>query len=140
MTVDAVLIQLTVGLLTGWAGRSLIGGKLLAALVASLMGSFLGGFFLPRVGIWIGGGMTAEIINALSGAVLLSLPLNFVLRDKAANDKAAPRGARDFAAFSSLRGRAKEPQTPAKRNKIFISYRRDDSRDVTGRIYDRLIR
>lgn len=44
--------------------------------------------------------------------------------------------------FAIKRARKKKPQhkpTPVGRAAIFISYRRDDASDVTGRIYDRLI-
>jgi len=140
MAVESLLICLIVGLVTGWAGHSLIGGNRMVTLVTYVIGAFIGGIFIPRVGIFISSGIIGETINALLGAVLLSLPLNVVLRDKAANEKRVPRPTRNFSAFSPLRSRTKEPQSPAIHNKIFISYRRDDSRDVTGRIYDRLIR
>jgi uncharacterized membrane protein YeaQ/YmgE (transglycosylase-associated protein family) len=40
----------------------------------------VGGWLLPRVGLYIGGGFIAEIINAVIGAVVVLLVVRLVVR------------------------------------------------------------
>ncbi|HSS08219.1 MAG TPA: GlsB/YeaQ/YmgE family stress response membrane protein [Rhodanobacteraceae bacterium] len=47
------------------------GFGLLGNIVVGIVGAFLAGWLLPMVGLAIGGGIVAAIINALIGAVIL---------------------------------------------------------------------
>jgi uncharacterized membrane protein YeaQ/YmgE (transglycosylase-associated protein family) len=59
-------------LLQGWlAGRVMEGGGfgLVGDLIVGLIGAFIGDLLLPRLGIHLGTGIIALIINAFMGAV-----------------------------------------------------------------------
>jgi uncharacterized membrane protein YeaQ/YmgE (transglycosylase-associated protein family) len=47
------------------------GFGLVGNIVVGIVGAFLAGFLLPRVGLMIGGGLIAAIINAAIGAIIL---------------------------------------------------------------------
>ena len=53
---------------------------LLGDIFVGILGAFVGGLLLPLVGLAIGGGFIAEIINALIGAVILLLVLRLIKR------------------------------------------------------------
>ncbi len=55
------------------AGYGLIGD-----LVIGIVGAFIGEWLLPRLGIFLGVGIVAAIINATIGAVLLLLLLRLL--------------------------------------------------------------
>jgi uncharacterized membrane protein YeaQ/YmgE (transglycosylase-associated protein family) len=46
--------------------------------LVGIVGAFIAGFLLPRLGIAIGGGIIAAIINATIGAVILLIIIGFV--------------------------------------------------------------
>jgi len=52
--------------------------SLLVILVVGLIGAFIGDWLLPQLGIHLGVGMVALIINAFIGAVVLLLILRLV--------------------------------------------------------------
>jgi uncharacterized membrane protein YeaQ/YmgE (transglycosylase-associated protein family) len=47
-------------------------------LVIGVVGAFIGGWILPRVGIHLGTGIVSSIINATIGAVILLLLIRLV--------------------------------------------------------------
>ncbi len=75
---ESLLVILFVGIVAGWlAGRVLDGGGfgLIGDLVVGLLGALIGDWLLPRLGIHLGAGIVALIINAFIGAVVLLLLL-----------------------------------------------------------------
>jgi len=56
------------------------GFGLIGDIVVGIIGSVIAGWLLPRVGIYIGGGFIAEVINALIGAVILLFIVRLVKR------------------------------------------------------------
>nr|WP_210307381.1 GlsB/YeaQ/YmgE family stress response membrane protein [Aquamicrobium lusatiense] len=54
------------------------GFGLLGNIVVGIVGAFIAGWLLPKVGIVIGGGVIANIINALIGAIILLLLIRVV--------------------------------------------------------------
>nr|WP_275592413.1 GlsB/YeaQ/YmgE family stress response membrane protein [Aquamicrobium sp. NLF2-7] len=54
------------------------GFGLLGNIVVGIVGAFIAGWLLPKVGIFIGGGVIANIINALIGAIILLLLIRVV--------------------------------------------------------------
>jgi uncharacterized membrane protein YeaQ/YmgE (transglycosylase-associated protein family) len=135
MDLEVLIIWLVVGTSVGWLVGKYRGSVLLNAVVG-IVGAFVGGWLLPRVGLYIVGGLIAAIINALLGALVLLLAASLLVRGYTpirakAEAPNQPTGSANY--FGSLRKRASQ-------EKVFISYRRDDSRHVTGRIYDRLIK
>jgi uncharacterized membrane protein YeaQ/YmgE (transglycosylase-associated protein family) len=78
---QSLLVILVVGIVAGWlAGRVTRGGGygLIGDLVVGLIGAFIGDWLLPQLGIHLGVGMVALIINAFIGAVVLLLILRLV--------------------------------------------------------------
>ena len=53
---------------------------LLVVPLEQLVGAFIAGWLLPRLGIVIGGGIIASIINALIGAIILLVIIGFFKR------------------------------------------------------------
>ena len=62
--------------------RTVKGGGygLIGDIIVGIVGAFIAGWMLPRVGIVIGGGIIAAIINAFIGAVILLLLLRLIRR------------------------------------------------------------
>jgi uncharacterized membrane protein YeaQ/YmgE (transglycosylase-associated protein family) len=78
---QSLLVILIVGIVAGWlAGRVMRGGGfgLIGDLVVGLIGAFIGDWLLPQLGIHLGVGIVALIVNAFIGAVLLLLILRLV--------------------------------------------------------------
>jgi uncharacterized membrane protein YeaQ/YmgE (transglycosylase-associated protein family) len=48
--------------------------------VVGIVGAFIAGFLLPRIGLVIGGGIVADIINATIGAVILLVIIGLIRR------------------------------------------------------------
>ena len=47
------------------------GYGLLVNLVVGVLGAFIAGWLLPKLGVSVGGGLLADIIQAMIGAILL---------------------------------------------------------------------
>lgn len=64
---ESLLVILFVGIVAGWlAGRVMEGGGfgLIGDLIVGLVGAFIGNWLLPQLGIHLGVGLVAAIINA----------------------------------------------------------------------------
>lgn len=82
---QSLLVIIVVGIVAGWlAGRAMEGGGfgLIGDLVVGLLGAFIGDWLLPRLGIHLGTGIVALIINAFIGAVVLLLLLRLFGRSR----------------------------------------------------------
>ena len=78
---QGLLVIVLVGIVAGWlAGRVMDGGGfgLIGDLLVGLLGAFIGDWLLPRLGIHLGVGIVALIINAYIGSVVLLLILRLV--------------------------------------------------------------
>jgi uncharacterized membrane protein YeaQ/YmgE (transglycosylase-associated protein family) len=78
---QSLLVIIVVGIVAGWlAGKVMRGGGfgLIGDLVVGLVGALIGDWLLPRLGIHLGVGIVALIINAFIGAVVLLLILRLV--------------------------------------------------------------
>jgi uncharacterized membrane protein YeaQ/YmgE (transglycosylase-associated protein family) len=78
---QSLLVILFVGIIAGWlAGRVMEGGGfgLIGDLLVGLIGAFIGDWLLPKLGIHLGVGMVALILNAFIGAVVLLLILRLI--------------------------------------------------------------
>lgn len=83
MPVETLLIWLLVGAVAGWlAGVIVKGGGfgLLGDIVVGIVGAFVGGWLLPRLGVHLGAGIVAIIASATIGAVVLLLLLRLIRR------------------------------------------------------------
>ena len=78
---QSLLVIIIVGIVAGWlAGRVMEGGGfgLVGDLLVGLVGAFIGDWLLPRLGIHLGTGIVALIMNAFIGAVVLLLILRLI--------------------------------------------------------------
>jgi uncharacterized membrane protein YeaQ/YmgE (transglycosylase-associated protein family) len=78
---ESLLVIVFVGIVAGWlAGRVMEGGGfgLIGDLLVGLIGAFIGNWLLPKLGIHLGVGMVAAILNAFIGAVVLLLTLRLL--------------------------------------------------------------
>jgi uncharacterized membrane protein YeaQ/YmgE (transglycosylase-associated protein family) len=78
---QSLLVIIIVGIIAGWlAGRVMEGGGfgLIGDLLVGLVGAFIGDWLLPRLGIHLGTGIVALIMNAFIGAVVLLLILRLI--------------------------------------------------------------
>jgi uncharacterized membrane protein YeaQ/YmgE (transglycosylase-associated protein family) len=78
---ESLLVIIFVGIVAGWlAGRVMEGGGfgLIGDLLVGLIGAFIGNWLLPKLGIHLGVGMVAAILNAFIGAVVLLLILRLL--------------------------------------------------------------
>ncbi len=80
---QVLLIWLVIGVVAGWlAGVIVRGGGfgLVGDIVVGILGAFIGGWLLPRLGVHIGVGLVAVIASATLGAVVLLLVLRLIRR------------------------------------------------------------
>ena len=83
MPVETIVIWLVVGAVAGYlAGLIVKGGGfgLLGDIVVGIIGAFVGGWLLPRLGIHLGVGIVSIIASATLGAVVLLLVLRLIRR------------------------------------------------------------
>ena len=85
MPVETLIIWLVVGAIAGWlAGMIVKGGGfgLVGDIVVGIVGAFVGGWLLPRLGVHLGGMsvIAATIVSATIGAVVLLLLLRLIRR------------------------------------------------------------
>jgi uncharacterized membrane protein YeaQ/YmgE (transglycosylase-associated protein family) len=78
---QSLLVIILVGIIAGWlAGRVMEGGGfgLIGDLLVGLIGAFVGDWLLPKLGIHLGTGVVAAIMNAFIGAVAFLLVLRLL--------------------------------------------------------------
>jgi len=71
---ESLLVILLVGIIAGWlAGQIVQGGGLglIGDLIVGVVGAFIGDWMLPRLGIHLGIGAVALVVNATIGAIIL---------------------------------------------------------------------
>lgn len=83
MAGESILIWLLVGAIAGWLAGLLVKGGgfgLLGDIAVGILGAFIGGWLLPRIGVSFGVGLVAAIVTATIGAVVLLVILRLVRR------------------------------------------------------------
>ncbi|MGC9954892.1 MAG: GlsB/YeaQ/YmgE family stress response membrane protein [Rhizomicrobium sp.] len=83
MTVETLLIWLLIGAVAGWLAAIVVKGGgfgLLGDIVVGIVGAFVGGWLLPRLGVNLGIGLVSIIASATIGAVVLLLVLRLIRR------------------------------------------------------------
>ncbi len=78
---QSLLVILLVGVAAGWLAGKITRGSgygLIGDLVVGLIGAFVGDWLLPQLGIHLGTGIVALIVNALIGAVVLLVLLRIL--------------------------------------------------------------
>jgi uncharacterized membrane protein YeaQ/YmgE (transglycosylase-associated protein family) len=75
---QSLIVILLVGIIAGWlAGQIVAGGGfgVIGDFVVGVIGAFIGDWLLPRLGVHLGSGIVALIVNAAIGAIVLLLIL-----------------------------------------------------------------
>ncbi|HEY5807145.1 MAG TPA: GlsB/YeaQ/YmgE family stress response membrane protein [Povalibacter sp.] len=81
------LIYLIVGGIAGWLASIVMrrdaSQGIFLNIVVGILGGFLGGWFLPKLGLGFGGGWLGFLITAFIGAAALLLVINLLTRGRA---------------------------------------------------------
>lgn len=83
MQAEALLILLLIGAVAGFLAGVIVKGYgfgLLGNIVVGIVGALLGGWLLPRLGLFPGSNVTGQIVSATAGAVVLLVLISFVRR------------------------------------------------------------
>jgi uncharacterized membrane protein YeaQ/YmgE (transglycosylase-associated protein family) len=81
LSTQSILVILIVGLVAGWlAGQIVRGGSmgLIGDLAVGIVGALIGSWLLPSIGLVLGTGILAAIVNATIGAVILLLVIRLI--------------------------------------------------------------
>lgn len=78
---ESVLVIVLVGVAAGWLAGQIVRGTgfgLIGDMVIGIIGAFIGDRLIPQLGVHLGLGIFAAIINATLGAILLLVVLRLV--------------------------------------------------------------
>ncbi len=81
--VQAIIITLLIGGIAGWLAGLVVRGfgfGVLGNIVIGIIGAFVGWWLLPMVGVHLGAGIVAWILNAFIGAVVLLVLIGLIRR------------------------------------------------------------
>ena len=76
MSAEILIVWLVIGSIAGWlAGQIVAGGGLglIGDILVGIVGSVMGGWILPRIGIYIGGGIAPKMLAKMQS--FLSVPI-----------------------------------------------------------------
>jgi uncharacterized membrane protein YeaQ/YmgE (transglycosylase-associated protein family) len=83
LSTESLLIILLVGAVAGWLAGQIVRGYgfgLLGNIAIGIVGALLGSWLFPNLGIFLGSGIVASIVNATIGAVIVLFILGLVSR------------------------------------------------------------
>jgi len=83
MPAETLIIWVLVGAVAGWLAGTIVRGGgfgLLGDIVVGIIGAFIGGWLLPKLGVHLGVGLVAIVASATIGAVVLLLLLRLIRR------------------------------------------------------------
>lgn len=83
MQVEALLILLLIGAIAGYLAGLIVKGYgfgIVGNIIVGIVGAIVGGWLLPKLGLFTGSGILGEIISATIGAVVLLILIGFVRR------------------------------------------------------------
>lgn len=83
MQVEALLILLLIGAVAGFLAGLVVKGYgygLVGNIVVGIVGAVIGGWLLPRLGLYTGGDIIGQIIAATLGAIALLVVIGLVRR------------------------------------------------------------
>ena len=78
---ESLIVIVVVGIVAGWlAGNIVRGGGygLVGDLIIGVIGAFIGDWLLPQLGIHLGTGTVALVVNATLGAIVLLIFLRLI--------------------------------------------------------------
>ena len=71
---ESLLVIVLVGIVAGWLAGKIVQGTgfgILGDLLFGIIGAFVGSWALPKIGLVLGTGIVAAIVNATLGAILV---------------------------------------------------------------------
>lgn len=80
---ETLLIWVLVGAIAGWLSGTIVKGRgfgLIGDIVVGILGAFVGGWLLPRLGVHLGEGLVPVIASATIGAVIMLLLVRLIRR------------------------------------------------------------
>jgi len=83
MPLEAIVIWLIVGAISGWlAGQIVVGAGLglIGDIIVGILGSFVAGYMFPKLGIHLGEGILAYIIDGAVGGIVVLLIVSLIKR------------------------------------------------------------
>ena len=83
LSTESLLVILLVGAIAGWLAGQIVRGYgfgLLGNIAIGIVGALIGSWLFPQLGVFLGTGIVASIVNATLGAILLLLVLGLVRR------------------------------------------------------------
>lgn len=81
MELQSILTILALGAVVGWlAGLIVRGGGfgLIVNIVVGILGAFVGKYLFAKLGITVGSGLTATLVSATAGAVVLVVIISLI--------------------------------------------------------------
>jgi uncharacterized membrane protein YeaQ/YmgE (transglycosylase-associated protein family) len=78
---EGILVILFVGLVAGWLAGKIVRGTgfgIIGDIIVGIAGALLVSFLFPKLGIRLGSGLVAEIIQSAIGAIILLLIVRLV--------------------------------------------------------------
>src|ERR1700722_15904561 len=81
---ESLIVIIVVGVIAGWLAGNIVSGGgygLIGDLIVGVIGAFIGDRLLPRLGIHLGTGMVALVVNATLGAIVLLIILRLISED-----------------------------------------------------------
>ncbi len=83
MQAEALLILLLIGAVAGFLAGLIVKGYgfgVVGNIVVGIIGAVVGGWLLPRLGLFPGGDIIGQIVSATIGAVVLLILIRFARR------------------------------------------------------------
>lgn len=138
-TLLGLIAGIVVGSIAKWLIPKAVPGGLVGLILMGIPGSLLGGWLATGIGF---GGISGFDLRSFVIAILgttLTVGLYVYAARRIGNMSVSKPSSTKSVSSSRDQPTAKTPQKqPQQRKVLFISYRRADSSDVTGRLYDRL--
>ena len=78
---EGILVILFVGLVAGWLAGKIVRGTgfgIIGDSIVGIAGALIAAFLFPKLGIRLGSGLVAEIIQSAIGAIILLLIVRLV--------------------------------------------------------------
>jgi uncharacterized membrane protein YeaQ/YmgE (transglycosylase-associated protein family) len=78
---ESLVVIIIVGIVAGWLAGNIVSGGgygLIGDLIIGIIGAFIGDRLVPRLGIHLGTGMVALVVNATLGAIVLLIILRLI--------------------------------------------------------------
>ena len=80
-----IILTLVIGAVAGWLGSQIFKGSslgLIGNIVVGILGSFVGGWAIGKLGVSLGTGVLGAILTGALGAIIILAILNLIMKAK----------------------------------------------------------